>query len=463
MRRFLKKRYFILLGIWLLGLGVTGLWNTDLSENLTIEFLEKTYAKGKSSSEIQKEIEQKNAEQESAKKEKEQLENEIAEMEKKKGNVAEYIRELDEKSNELAEKIIKNQSSITKMKKEVKKLRREKKKAASMKENQYDTMKRRIKYMYENGEAGYLELLLGADSLSEFFNRAEYVSKVTGYDKRLFEDYQETCKVLAETEKEIKEKLAGLEEKKESLQVEEASVESLVEKKREEVARYQNLIADREASLGDTEVLLAAQENDLEKLFAAEREASAREEAEREAKRKEEEERAKALAAEKERQKNTAATQRPEEKPKETQPPSPTEEPAPAGNSTGGYQWPLTVAGRISSPFGPRSAPAEGASTFHKGVDIAVSVGTAVLATKAGTVITAAYSASAGNYVAISHGGGVYSYYMHCSSLNVSAGQTVSAGQQIALSGNSGISTGPHLHFALFMGGEYVNPMSYIQ
>jgi murein DD-endopeptidase MepM/ murein hydrolase activator NlpD len=132
-------------------------------------------------------------------------------------------------------------------------------------------------------------------------------------------------------------------------------------------------------------------------------------------------------------------------------------------NVTGDYAWPLPVSGRISSGFGYRSAPTAGASTYHKGVDIAVDSGTKVLATKEGKVVTATYSSSAGNYIAIYHGDGLYSYYMHCSQLNVSVGDKVEQGQVIARSGSTGISTGPHLHFAVFKNGNYVNPMYYVK
>jgi murein DD-endopeptidase MepM/ murein hydrolase activator NlpD len=86
-----------------------------------------------------------------------------------------------------------------------------------------------------------------------------------------------------------------------------------------------------------------------------------------------------------------------------------------------------------------------------------------VLATKEGKVVTATYSSSAGNYVAIYHGNGLYSYYMHCSLLNVSVGDKVKQGQVIARSGSTGISTGPHLHFAIYKNGNYVNPMYYVK
>ena len=99
---------------------------------------------------------------------------------------------------------------------------------------------------------------------------------------------------------------------------------------------------------------------------------------------------------------------------------------------------------------------------IHKGIDIATPTGTIVRAAKAGTVVTATYSASAGNFVAIYHGDGVYTYYMHNSSLRVSVGEKVTRGQTIALSGSTGISTGPHLHFAVYAHGSYVNPLNYV-
>lgn len=79
-----------------------------------------------------------------------------------------------------------------------------------------------------------------------------------------------------------------------------------------------------------------------------------------------------------------------------------------------------------------------------------------------GVVTIATYSASAGNYVMISHGGGVSTVYMHCSSLNVSEGQSVTQGQVIAKVGSTGYSTGPHLHFGIRSGGSYVNPSNYV-
>lgn len=138
-------------------------------------------------------------------------------------------------------------------------------------------------------------------------------------------------------------------------------------------------------------------------------------------------------------------------------------------NETNGYywgtrewMWPVPDCRTISSPFGKRTSPTAGASTYHKGIDIACQEGTDVVASKGGTVIVAESSKSEGNWVAIKHDDHYTSYYMHNSKLLVHAGETVVKGQPVALSGNTGISSGPHSHFAILKDGKYVNPLDYV-
>ena len=129
----------------------------------------------------------------------------------------------------------------------------------------------------------------------------------------------------------------------------------------------------------------------------------------------------------------------------------------------GGYIWPETVSRRITSPMGGRNTGIPGASTNHKGVDIGgVGYTTNVLATKAGVVITSKLSSSYGNYVVISHGPGNTTLYAHMSSRSVSEGATVSQGQAIGVTGNTGISRGAHLHYEITEGGSRVNPLNYL-
>lgn len=119
--------------------------------------------------------------------------------------------------------------------------------------------------------------------------------------------------------------------------------------------------------------------------------------------------------------------------------------------------------GRLSSTFGKRSRPTKGASTNHKGVDWATPKGTAVFASCGGTVAKAGWGSGYGYVVYINHEDGRQTRYAHLSKVLVKAGQTVSQGQKIALSGNTGVSSGPHLHFEILIGGKQVDPLKYLQ
>ncbi|MBR1670251.1 MAG: M23 family metallopeptidase [Butyrivibrio sp.] len=118
--------------------------------------------------------------------------------------------------------------------------------------------------------------------------------------------------------------------------------------------------------------------------------------------------------------------------------------------------------GRLTSGFGKRSRPTKGASTYHKGVDWATPVGTSVVASSSGTVTRAGWGSGYGYCVYIRHPDGRETRYGHLSKVLVSVGQSVSQGQRIALSGNTGVSTGPHLHFEILVNGSQVNPLSYL-
>ncbi len=126
------------------------------------------------------------------------------------------------------------------------------------------------------------------------------------------------------------------------------------------------------------------------------------------------------------------------------------------------FKWPCPSSSRITSNFGDRESPTEGASSNHKGMDIGASTGADIIAAADGEVVIATYSYSAGNYIMIDHGGGVSTVYMHCSQLLVSKGAKVKQGQVIAKVGSTGYSTGPHLHFGIRSGGTYVNPRNYV-
>ena len=130
---------------------------------------------------------------------------------------------------------------------------------------------------------------------------------------------------------------------------------------------------------------------------------------------------------------------------------------------SGGYLWPLSGYTRVSSPFGYRNCPYHG-QELHGGCDVPAPSGTPIRAAKSGVVVVSTYGSSYGNYVVIAHGDGSRTMYAHQSQRAVSAGETVSQGQTIGYVGSTGNSTGPHLHFELWLNSSSssrVNPVQY--
>ena len=348
----------------------------------------KTICAAKSAKELQKDVEAKQKQAKEAEAEKKQLEKEIAELESQKKDAASYISVLDEKLTKLTDKMDANREKITRTKKEIKKLRKELEAAKEEKDNQYDTMKKRIKYMYENGNQVYIEILFGAKSIPDLLNRSEYVSKITDYDKTIFQKYQEITLEVQKKEQQHQAKVKELEDLKTQKKEEKQAVKELKADKKRELEKYNQKIEKSQDKIDEYTKKAIAAENEVEKLLQQKQEEIEREMA------------------------------------------------AGGGNSggnEGGLEWPLRGgAGRLSSGFGPRHSPTAGASSYHKGIDLAIASGTPILAVGSGKVVTASYSSSAGNYVMISHGNRLYSVYMHCSRLAVKVGDKVSKGQVIA-------------------------------
>lgn len=130
------------------------------------------------------------------------------------------------------------------------------------------------------------------------------------------------------------------------------------------------------------------------------------------------------------------------------------------GKATGKYIYPAH--GTITSYFGYRNAPTAGASSNHPAIDIAVPEGTRVSASDGGTVVATGWSGGYGNIVQIDHGNGVVTQYSHLSKVGVRRGQKVARGQEVARSGNTGVSTGPHLDFKMMINGEPVDPLKHL-
>lgn len=126
-----------------------------------------------------------------------------------------------------------------------------------------------------------------------------------------------------------------------------------------------------------------------------------------------------------------------------------------------GYLWPAPTTKNITSGFGNRKIPLYGFERFHTGVDIHGAIGTEVLAIADGTVIVSTYDDGWGDYMIINHGNNILSLYAHLNCRYIKRGESVTRGQAIGELGNSGFSSGPHLHFEIRENGKSVNPFRF--
>lgn len=355
-----------------------------------------------------------------AQKEKEALERELEEaqqtiddLKESKGNVEEKVAGLNQQLINISARITALENQLTEKSNEIADAQVQLEAAKQQEAAQYEDMKVRIQFMYESGQTTYLETLLSSRDISEFLNAAEYIAQIESYDRQKLNEYQATVESIANMEAQLEQDYADLKTLKSTVESEKAAVAAMMKQKETELAGIQSDISNTQDEAAFYEAEIQAQEEMIAAIKRAEAEKAA----------------------------------------------------AGAANNpyTGGaFTWPCPSSTRITSEYGPRESPTSGASFNHKGIDIGAAGGADIVAAADGTVKAATYSSSAGNYVMIDHGGGLYTVYMHASSLNVSAGQTVSAGQVIAKVGSTGISTGNHLHFGVSLNGSYVSPWNYL-
>lgn len=378
--------------------------------------------------------------------EKKKVQATIKNLEGLKNDAAAYVKELDSSLTKLEGELDDLASQITTKEQEITDTGVALEAAKETENKQYADMKLRIKYMYERGNTSYIDMLFQSEDMVQLMNRAEYINKISDYDRKQLDEYEATRQTIAEEEEKLKNDREQLLDMQEQTKAKQASVQTLRTQKNKELQSYQGQISTAQSQVDQYNADLAAQENKIKQIEA-------------EIKRKEEEERKKAEAAKK------AAEEARKKAEAEGKKVSATEKAASYNVSSLGsisFQWPCPSSSRITSGFGSRTSPTKGASSNHQGIDISASTGAAIVAAASGTVVVSTYSYSAGNYIMISHGGGIYTVYMHCSKLLVSEGATVKQGQTIAKVGSTGYSTGSHLHFGIRSGGRYVNPQSYV-
>ena len=355
--------------------------------------------------------------------EKKRAETALKKLENLKGDAVRYVAELDVTLEALGEELSGLMADIETKEVQIKNTEAELQEAEVVEAEQYEAMKLRIKYMYEKGDSSFVDLLMEAETLSEFLNKAEYIGRISEYDRQKLDEYEKTKEQIAETKILLETEHAELLEMQEQTEAKHATVEELMIAKQAEIKSVESKIAEAKDEVTAYAKDLKAQENSIKAIEA-------------EIKRKEAEAKKKAEAS------------------------GQTYKTKSIGDIK--FVWPCPASGRITSKFGGRTSPTKGASSDHKGIDIGAATGSNIIAAAAGEVVVSTYSYSAGNYVMLNHGGGVYSVYMHASKLLCKVGDTVKQGQVIAKVGSTGYSTGPHLHFGIRVNGTYVNPSQYV-
>ena len=353
-------------------------------------------------------------ERDGLKKNKTDLEKVKKQLESSKADLNKYITQIDASLTDIQEKIDALNDQITEKESQIEKTTQELAEAERIQQEQYEAMKKRIKFMYERGSNVYMELFFQAGSFADMLNKAEYIEKLSAYDRNKLNEYIATTELIAMTKKALEEEKATLDEAKNQREAEQANLEELLSQKKTELTTVQKDISSKEAAIAEYEAEIKAENAAI---AALEREVAA--------------DKAQLYSKYK--------------------------------YDGGMFTWPCPKYTRISDNYGMRMHPTLGIEKMHNGIDLAAPAGSAILAAYNGTVVAAAYEGSMGNYVMISHGGGLYTVYMHCSALYVSKGQDVTAGTKIAAVGSTGRSTGNHLHFGVRLNGAYVSPWNYLK
>lgn len=360
---------------------------------------------------------------------------------KKVDKLTEAVNELDKQATDISTQIVEKKQQAEDLQNEIDETQTKLAEAQVSEDNQYEAMKKRIQYLYEEGDVAYIDALMSSASFEDSLNKSEYVDQLSTYDQKQLNKLVKTKNDIAEYQQTLKDDLADVEKVKADLETKQADLDDVISQKNAEINKYSDDVEMQKALAAE----YAKQESELDDKLA---------ELARQEQQRLEEER-KQREAEQQQQDNNGGSDN-------SGSDSDNSGSNNGGSTTGSGQFIWPVSGPITDYFGPRESPTAGASSNHMGIDIGCSYGVPIAAADAGVVTVAEWGESGGNYVMIDHGNGFVTMYLHNSSLAVSVGDVVSQGQTIAYAGSTGYSTGTHCHFSVFLNGSYVNPLDYL-
>jgi murein DD-endopeptidase MepM/ murein hydrolase activator NlpD len=331
----------------------------------------------------------------------------VEDLDPDKSDLELYILTVDNAYADLFEEYRDSEKELEDLKKLVEASKTDLEEKRSIEAEKYAIMKERVRYMYEEGNVSFTDVLFGSTGLSDFLNRLEYRYRIMKYDNEIYSNYENAREKAEISEKLLSARLDELEALQEFREAQIASLESIAEKKAAELLKTSKALSiDTYELFANWDELMETDDvtNVLEGIHEEDM----------------------------------------------------------ASYMLENIMWPLPGKKYISSHYGYREAPTEGATIFHSGIDIPATTGTEAKAALSGVVVAATYDPGSGNFVKISHGNGVYTSYCHASKLMVKVGDRVKKGQTVILVGSTGVSTGPHLHFGVQIDGYYRNPLDYV-